>query len=119
VFSFREEPGRGWVTTPGRTPTGSFVDGGIATSHTAELQPTAPPAGAAGVRPPDGPGPAGRPPLDLTVLLTGETGSGKSRLARLIHDLSPRRGGPFVAVDCDLCRPAACVVSLRGRTAHP
>jgi DNA-binding NtrC family response regulator len=37
---------------------------------------------------------------DITVLLTGETGTGKTRLARLIHDLSPRRAEPFLVVDC-------------------
>jgi len=39
-------------------------------------------------------------PQDATVLLTGETGTGKTRLARLIHQLSPRRGEPFLVVDC-------------------
>jgi len=37
---------------------------------------------------------------DATVLLTGESGTGKSLLARHIHQLSPRRGGPFVGVAC-------------------
>jgi DNA-binding NtrC family response regulator len=37
---------------------------------------------------------------DITVLLTGETGTGKTRLARLIHELSPRRAEPFLVVDC-------------------
>jgi DNA-binding NtrC family response regulator len=39
-------------------------------------------------------------PQDTTLLLTGETGTGKTRLARLIHELSPRRGQPFLIVDC-------------------
>jgi two-component system response regulator FlrC len=37
---------------------------------------------------------------DATVMLTGESGSGKEVLARYIHDQSPRRGGPFVAINC-------------------
>jgi two-component system response regulator HydG len=39
-------------------------------------------------------------PQDMTILLGGETGTGKTRLARLIHDLSPRRAAPFVTVNC-------------------
>jgi two-component system, NtrC family, response regulator GlrR len=35
-----------------------------------------------------------------TVLLLGETGVGKSSLAKTIHDASPRAGQPFVALDC-------------------
>ncbi|WP_019122643.1 sigma 54-interacting transcriptional regulator [Brevibacillus massiliensis] len=35
-----------------------------------------------------------------TVLITGESGTGKELFSQAIHDLSPRRGGPFVAVNC-------------------
>jgi DNA-binding NtrC family response regulator/pSer/pThr/pTyr-binding forkhead associated (FHA) protein len=37
---------------------------------------------------------------DLPVLLLGETGVGKDQLARILHASSPRRSGPYVAVNC-------------------
>ncbi len=37
---------------------------------------------------------------DVTTLLVGPTGSGKEVMARVLHESSPRRGGPFVAINC-------------------
>ncbi len=37
---------------------------------------------------------------DVTTLLAGPTGAGKEILARVLHESSPRRSGPFVAINC-------------------
>jgi two-component system NtrC family response regulator len=37
---------------------------------------------------------------DVSVMLLGASGTGKELLARAVHDLSPRRGGAFVAINC-------------------
>src|SRR6202051_441441 len=39
-------------------------------------------------------------PTEASVLLTGESGSGKDLAAQSIHDGSARRGGPFIAINC-------------------
>jgi DNA-binding NtrC family response regulator len=39
-------------------------------------------------------------PTDLTVLVRGESGTGKELVAQALHELSPRRERPFVAVNC-------------------
>jgi DNA-binding NtrC family response regulator len=38
--------------------------------------------------------------VDSTVLITGESGSGKERIARLVHEESTRSAGPYIAVNC-------------------
>jgi len=39
-------------------------------------------------------------PTDSTVLIMGESGTGKELVAKAIHQLSPRRSHPFIAIDC-------------------
>ncbi|WP_339866291.1 sigma-54 dependent transcriptional regulator [uncultured Algoriphagus sp.] len=39
-------------------------------------------------------------PTDLSVLVLGETGTGKEFISRRIHDFSTRKDGPFIALDC-------------------
>ncbi|GAB4270525.1 MAG: sigma 54-interacting transcriptional regulator [Deferrisomatales bacterium] len=39
-------------------------------------------------------------PSEATVLITGESGTGKELVANAIHESSPRKGGPFVKVNC-------------------
>jgi DNA-binding NtrC family response regulator len=50
-------------------------------------------------------------PTDLTVLVTGETGSGKELVAQALHEASPRSRKPFVVVDCTAV-PASLAESL-------
>jgi len=49
-----------------------------------------------------------------TVLITGESGTGKDLLARLIHELSPRRDAPFLKIDCASLSPELVESELFG-----
>ncbi|HIU26410.1 MAG TPA: sigma 54-interacting transcriptional regulator [Candidatus Copromorpha excrementigallinarum] len=52
--------------------------------------------------------------IDVTVLLSGETGVGKSRLARIIHNLSGRAGKPFIEINCGSISPSLIESELFG-----
>src|SRR5258706_4145153 len=39
-------------------------------------------------------------PTEMSVLITGESGSGKESFSKIIHNLSPRKHGPYIAVNC-------------------
>lgn len=53
-------------------------------------------------------------PTDATVLITGETGTGKELVARMIHSNSKRLIGPFVPVDCGSIAPSLLEAELFG-----
>ncbi len=53
-------------------------------------------------------------PTDLTVLITGETGTGKELVAAAIHQGSPRAKKPFVVVDCGSIPPTLAEATLFG-----
>jgi DNA-binding NtrC family response regulator len=53
-------------------------------------------------------------PLDATILVLGETGVGKTHLARVVHTLSPRKAKPFLVVHCASLPPALLESELFG-----
>ena len=53
-------------------------------------------------------------PVELPVLVTGETGTGKELAARARHEMSPRARGPFIAVNCGALPPSLVQAELFG-----
>ena len=52
--------------------------------------------------------------VDTTVLILGETGAGKESVADMIHELSPRKNGPFIKVNCGAISPGLVDSELFG-----
>ena len=57
--------------------------------------------------------------LQVDLLVAGETGTGKELLARTLHDLSPRAGKPFIAVNCGALNPTDVDRELFGTGENP
>jgi DNA-binding NtrC family response regulator len=53
-------------------------------------------------------------PTEVPVLISGESGAGKEQVAHALHDLSHRRGEPFVAVNCGAIAPGLIESELFG-----
>jgi DNA-binding NtrC family response regulator len=53
-------------------------------------------------------------PVPTTVLITGERGTGKDYLARLIHELGPRRDTPYIKIECESLPPPLLASELFG-----
>jgi DNA-binding NtrC family response regulator len=53
-------------------------------------------------------------PTELTILVTGETGTGKELVARALHKKSRRKDGPFVTLDCSALPPTLIESALFG-----
>jgi two-component system response regulator HydG len=54
--------------------------------------------------------------VDSTILLTGESGVGKERVARMVHEESTRASGPFIAVNCGAITETLLESELFGHT---
>ncbi|MGE0550930.1 MAG: sigma 54-interacting transcriptional regulator [Kofleriaceae bacterium] len=53
-------------------------------------------------------------PSDATILIEGETGSGKEVAAQAVHEASARANGPFVVFDCGMVTPSLAAAELFG-----
>lgn len=57
--------------------------------------------------------------LQVDLLIAGETGTGKELVAQVLHDLSPRQGGPFIAINCGTLSEPAIDRELFGTADSP